>query len=133
MRGAIALVCVGGAGVSDDLSSAERTAFTSPVAPCSRFEPRVNDKSCCFAVLNRHKKIIALDMKNPQGREVFMKLAAPWLGQHSEEILRGIGYSEAEVDALFTQRIRFPVIPYRLSLRGTEQDDFQDGNPGRKK
>jgi len=41
-----------------------------------RFEPKVNDESYCFAVLNRNKKSIALDMKQPQGKEIFMKLAA---------------------------------------------------------
>jgi crotonobetainyl-CoA:carnitine CoA-transferase CaiB-like acyl-CoA transferase len=41
-----------------------------------RFEPQINDESYCFAVLNRNKRSIALDLKNAQGREVFLKLAA---------------------------------------------------------
>jgi len=41
-----------------------------------RFEPKVNDESYCFAVLNRNKKSVALDMKQAEGREIFMKLAA---------------------------------------------------------
>jgi crotonobetainyl-CoA:carnitine CoA-transferase CaiB-like acyl-CoA transferase len=41
-----------------------------------RFEPKVNDESYCFAVLNRNKKSVALDMKQAAGKEVFMKLAA---------------------------------------------------------
>jgi crotonobetainyl-CoA:carnitine CoA-transferase CaiB-like acyl-CoA transferase len=40
-----------------------------------RFEPQVNDESYCFAVLNRNKKSIALNMKDLRGKEVFMKLA----------------------------------------------------------
>lgn len=40
-----------------------------------RFEPKVNDESYCFAVLNRNKKSIALDLKRPQGKEIFMQLA----------------------------------------------------------
>ncbi|MEJ8840108.1 CaiB/BaiF CoA transferase family protein [Ramlibacter sp. AN1133] len=40
------------------------------------FEPRVNDESYCFAVLNRNKKSIAVDMKSPAGKEIVMKLAA---------------------------------------------------------
>jgi crotonobetainyl-CoA:carnitine CoA-transferase CaiB-like acyl-CoA transferase len=41
-----------------------------------RFDPKVNDESYCFAVLNRNKKSLALDMKDPRGKEVFDKLAA---------------------------------------------------------
>jgi formyl-CoA transferase len=41
-----------------------------------RFEPQINDESYCFAVLNRNKRSIALDLKDAQGREVFLKLAA---------------------------------------------------------
>ncbi len=41
-----------------------------------RFEPKVNGESYCFAVLNRNKKSIALDVKQPQGKEIFMQLAA---------------------------------------------------------
>jgi crotonobetainyl-CoA:carnitine CoA-transferase CaiB-like acyl-CoA transferase len=41
-----------------------------------RFEPKINDESYCFAVLNRNKKSIALNMKSPQGIEIFMRLAA---------------------------------------------------------
>jgi crotonobetainyl-CoA:carnitine CoA-transferase CaiB-like acyl-CoA transferase len=40
-----------------------------------RFDPKVNGESYCFAVLNRNKKSVALNMKDPRGREVFMKLA----------------------------------------------------------
>lgn len=40
------------------------------------FEPKVNDESYCFAVLNRNKKSISVDLKSPQGREVVLKLAA---------------------------------------------------------
>ena len=40
-----------------------------------RFDPKVNDESYCFAVLNRNKKSVALDMKQREGREIFMKLA----------------------------------------------------------
>jgi crotonobetainyl-CoA:carnitine CoA-transferase CaiB-like acyl-CoA transferase len=40
------------------------------------FEPKVNDESYCFAVLNRNKKSIAVDMKSPAGKDIVMKLAA---------------------------------------------------------
>jgi crotonobetainyl-CoA:carnitine CoA-transferase CaiB-like acyl-CoA transferase len=39
------------------------------------FEPKVNDESYCFAVLNRNKKSIAVDMKAPAGRDIVLKLA----------------------------------------------------------
>lgn len=41
-----------------------------------RFDPKVNDESYCFAVLNRNKKSLGLNMKDPRGKEIFMKLAA---------------------------------------------------------
>jgi crotonobetainyl-CoA:carnitine CoA-transferase CaiB-like acyl-CoA transferase len=41
-----------------------------------RFDPKVNGESYCFAVLNRNKKSIGLNMKDPRGREIFLKLAA---------------------------------------------------------
>jgi crotonobetainyl-CoA:carnitine CoA-transferase CaiB-like acyl-CoA transferase len=40
------------------------------------FEPKVNDESYCFAVLNRNKKSIAIDLKAPRGKEIVMRLAA---------------------------------------------------------
>lgn len=41
-----------------------------------RFEPSINGESYCFAVLNRNKKSLALDLKDARGKEIFMKLAA---------------------------------------------------------
>lgn len=40
-----------------------------------RFEPKVNGESYCFAVLNRNKRSLALNLKTPQGIEVFRRLA----------------------------------------------------------
>jgi len=39
-----------------------------------RFEPQVNGESYCFAVLNRNKKSLALDLKQPRGKEIAMRL-----------------------------------------------------------
>ena len=41
-----------------------------------RFEPKVNGESYCFAVLNRNKKSIGINMKDPRGKAIFLKLAA---------------------------------------------------------
>ena len=42
-----------------------------------RFDPKVNGESYCFAVLNRNKKSLALDMKDPRGKaDRSCKLAA---------------------------------------------------------
>lgn len=40
-----------------------------------QFDPQVNGESYCFAVLNRNKKSLAIDMKNPRGKEIVLKLA----------------------------------------------------------
>ena len=39
-------------------------------------EPRVNGVSAPFLMLNRNKRGIALDLKNPQGREVLLRMVA---------------------------------------------------------
>ena len=40
------------------------------------FDPKINDESYCFSGLNRNKKSLALDLKDPRGKEIFAKLAA---------------------------------------------------------
>jgi crotonobetainyl-CoA:carnitine CoA-transferase CaiB-like acyl-CoA transferase len=40
-----------------------------------RFDPQINGESYCFAVLNRNKKSLALDLKEPRGKEIVMRLA----------------------------------------------------------
>lgn len=41
-----------------------------------RFDPKVNGESYCYAVLNRNKRSLALDLKDPRGKAVFDALAA---------------------------------------------------------
>jgi crotonobetainyl-CoA:carnitine CoA-transferase CaiB-like acyl-CoA transferase len=41
-----------------------------------RLSPKINDESYCFAMVNRNKRSIGLDLKSARGKEVFMKLAA---------------------------------------------------------
>jgi len=40
-----------------------------------KFDPKVNGESYCFAALNRNKRSVALDLRNPRGKDIFMKLA----------------------------------------------------------
>jgi formyl-CoA transferase len=40
------------------------------------FEPQVNGESYCFAVLNRNKKSIALNLKEPDGLKIALTLAS---------------------------------------------------------
>jgi crotonobetainyl-CoA:carnitine CoA-transferase CaiB-like acyl-CoA transferase len=40
-----------------------------------RFDPKVNGESYCFAMLNRNKKSVGLNMKDARGKEIFLKLA----------------------------------------------------------
>jgi crotonobetainyl-CoA:carnitine CoA-transferase CaiB-like acyl-CoA transferase len=40
-----------------------------------RFEPKVNGESYCFAVLNRNKRSLGLNLKDPAGKDIFMRLA----------------------------------------------------------
>jgi crotonobetainyl-CoA:carnitine CoA-transferase CaiB-like acyl-CoA transferase len=41
-----------------------------------QFEPKINGESYCFAVLNRNKKSIALNLKDPAGLQIAHQLAA---------------------------------------------------------
>ena len=41
-----------------------------------QFEPQVNGESYCFAVLNRNKQSIALNLKDPAGLKIAHQLAA---------------------------------------------------------
>jgi crotonobetainyl-CoA:carnitine CoA-transferase CaiB-like acyl-CoA transferase len=40
-----------------------------------RFDPKVNGESYCFAVLNRNKRSVALNLKRPEGLDAFRRLA----------------------------------------------------------
>ena len=40
-----------------------------------RFDPKINGESYCFAALNRNKRSLALNLKSPQGIDVFRRLA----------------------------------------------------------
>jgi crotonobetainyl-CoA:carnitine CoA-transferase CaiB-like acyl-CoA transferase len=44
--------------------------------PSRHNAPKIRDQSIRFRQLNRNKKSIALDLKNREGREIFLKLAA---------------------------------------------------------
>ena len=40
------------------------------------FKPQINGESACFAALNRNKRSIVIDLKEPEGREIVLKLIA---------------------------------------------------------
>ena len=40
-----------------------------------RFDPKVHGESYCFAVLNRNKRSVALNLKRPEGLDAFRRLA----------------------------------------------------------
>jgi crotonobetainyl-CoA:carnitine CoA-transferase CaiB-like acyl-CoA transferase len=41
-----------------------------------RFDPLIHGESYCFAVINRNKRSLALNLKDPRGKDLFMTLAA---------------------------------------------------------
>ncbi len=51
-------------------------------------------------------KTLGLPIKST-GELTAIRRAAPWLGQHSEEVLRGMGYGAAEVKSLFADGVVF--------------------------
>ena len=68
-----------------------------------RFEPQVNDESYCFAVLNRNKQSLALDLKQPQGKAIFMQLAAKAdivVENYRPGVTRKLGIDYASVKAV---------------------------------
>ena len=71
-----------------------------------RFEPQVNGESYCFAVLNRNKKSLAVDMKNPRGKAIVMKL-----GEQADIVLENFR-------------------PGVVGKLGIDYDSFKARNPG---
>jgi crotonobetainyl-CoA:carnitine CoA-transferase CaiB-like acyl-CoA transferase len=51
-------------------------------------------------------KAIGLPLKST-GDLTAIRAPAPWLGQHSEEILRGMGYAPGEIDTLFQDGVTY--------------------------
>jgi crotonobetainyl-CoA:carnitine CoA-transferase CaiB-like acyl-CoA transferase len=71
-----------------------------------RFEPQINGESYCFAVLNRNKKSLALDLKNPRGKAIIMKL-----GEQADIVIENFR----------------PGVVRKL---GIDYDSFKERNPG---
>ncbi len=68
-----------------------------------RFDPKVNGESYCFAVLNRNKKSVALNMKDPRGKEVFLKLARDAdiiMENYRPGVTRKLGIDYAAIQAI---------------------------------
>ena len=51
-------------------------------------------------------KTLGLPIKST-GDLTAIRKPAPWLGQHSEEVLRGIGYGDADIADLFSGKVVF--------------------------
>jgi len=49
-------------------------------------------------------KTIGLPLKST-GELTQIRRPAPWLGQHSEEVLRSLGYGAREIEALFADEV----------------------------
>jgi len=49
-------------------------------------------------------KSIGLPVKST-GELTAIRQPAPWLGQHSDESVRSLGYSDKEIDALFSEGV----------------------------
>jgi len=68
-----------------------------------RFDPKVNGESYCFAVLNRNKRSIALNLKDPRGKDVFMKLARDAdivIENYRPGVTRGLGIDYPAIRAI---------------------------------
>lgn len=87
-----------------DMGAEVTKVETFPEGDASRrFDPKVNDESYCFAVLNRNKKSLALDMKRPAGRQIFMKLAAQadiMVENYRPGVTKKLGIDYASVNAI---------------------------------
>jgi crotonobetainyl-CoA:carnitine CoA-transferase CaiB-like acyl-CoA transferase len=68
-----------------------------------RFDPKVNGESYCFAMLNRNKKSVGLNMKDPRGKEVFLKLARDAdiiMENYRPGVTRKLGIDYASIKAI---------------------------------
>jgi crotonobetainyl-CoA:carnitine CoA-transferase CaiB-like acyl-CoA transferase len=85
-----------------------------PGGPVYRYEQIMNDPHIAareMVVEIEHPKIgpmktIGLPIKTT-GELAAIREPAAWLGQHSAEILRGIGYPDGDIDALFEEGVIF--------------------------
>jgi len=85
-----------------------------PAGPVYGYEQIMNDphiKERKMVVEIDHPKIgrmktIGLPIKST-GELGAIRLPAPWLGQHSEEVLRSLGYEDAELESLFADGVTF--------------------------
>ena len=96
-----------------------------PAGRCTRYEQTLHDphvRARKMVVDIDHPKIgpmktLGLPIKST-GDLTAIRKPAPWLGQHSEEVLRGIGTRDAGVAALFEDRIVFDKRPRRAARPG---------------
>ena len=85
-----------------------------PGGPVYGYEQIMNDphiKARQMVVDIEHPKIgpmktLGLPIKST-GDLTTIRHPAPWLGQHSAQVLRGLGYGEAEIETLFRDGVVF--------------------------
>jgi crotonobetainyl-CoA:carnitine CoA-transferase CaiB-like acyl-CoA transferase len=85
-----------------------------PAGPVYRYEQTLNDphvRARNMVVDIDHPiigpmKTLGLPIKS-SGDLTAIRKPAPWLGQHSEEVLRGIGYADADIADLFAAKVVF--------------------------
>jgi len=83
-----------------------------PAGPVNRYDQTLADPQIAarrMVVDIEHPKIgpmktIGLPLKST-GELTQIRRPAPWLGQHSEEVLRSLGYGAREIEALFADEV----------------------------
>ena len=69
--------------------------------------PRYLKLSSTLLVTSAAQFADGISIVRGHGELTAIRLTAPWLGQHSEEIVRGLGYADKEVARMFESGVIF--------------------------